>query len=71
MYLVTFNKHISYNIFLLMKKSPMPLEIYKKSHKLILSDRTGRKTLIKKKQRKKSTYVKLGQPFYFINILYL
>jgi hypothetical protein len=53
MYLVTFNKHISYNIFLLMKKSPMPLEIYKKSHKLILSDRTGRKTLIKKKTTEK------------------
>lgn len=70
MYLVTFNKHISYNIFLLMKKSPMPLKIYKKSHKLIFSDRTGRKTLIKK-QWKKSTYVKLDQPFYFINILYL
>jgi hypothetical protein len=52
MYLVTFNKHISYNIFLLMKKSPMPLKIYKKSHKLIFSDRTGRKTLIKKNNGK-------------------
>lgn len=64
MYLIIFNNHVFYNIFLLMKRPSLSIKKYKKS----VSVRKKNKTLNKKTMKKKGNRVNLcetGPPISF------